>query len=277
MEVNLDPVFFTLGPLQVRWYGLMYVLGFVWATFIGKKLVDEGFFPVKRKDVDTLITYSMIGIFLGARIAYVFIYNWPYYSQNPVEIFSIWKGGLSYHGAFMGLFFALLLFAKRVNLSVLQVWDAGVIMGPLSVFFGRIGNFINGELWGRATDVPWAMIFPTGGTTLRHPSQLYEAVLEGLLPFLFLWFMRKKVTISGILASWYPILYGSGRFIAEFFREPDAQMGYYLGFLTMGQILCLLMIALGIGVRIYATSKNLVIHTSNTPLSVSKIGVKSSG
>jgi len=277
MEVNIDPVFFTLGPLQVRWYGLMYVIGFVWATFIGKKLVEEGFFPVKKRDVDTLITYSMIGIFLGARIAYVFIYNWPYYSANPTEIFSIWKGGLSYHGAFMGLFFALLLFAKRFKLSVLTVWDAGVIMGALSVFFGRIGNFINGELWGRVSDVPWAMIFPTGGTSPRHPSQLYEAVLEGLLPFLILWFMRKRVTISGILASWYPILYGTGRFFAEFFREPDAQMGFYLGFLTMGQILSLLMILLGIGVRIYATRKDLVLQTSSTPLRVSMSGVKSSG
>ena len=277
MEVNIDPVFFSLGPLQVRWYGLMYVVGFVWATFIGKKLVQEGFFPVKKKDVDTLITYSMIGVFLGARIAYVFIYNWPYYSENPMQILSIWKGGLSYHGAFMGLFFALLLFAKRYKLSVLTVWDSGVIMGALSVFFGRIGNFINGELWGRASDVPWAMIFPTGGAAPRHPSQLYEAVLEGLLPFLFLWFMRKRVSTSGILASWYPILYGSGRFIAEFFREPDPQMGYYLGFLTMGQILCLLMIGLGIGMRIYATKKDLVIQTSSTPFRVSKMGVKSSG
>ncbi|RLA60576.1 MAG: prolipoprotein diacylglyceryl transferase [Epsilonproteobacteria bacterium] len=277
MEFNLDPVFFSLGPLQVRWYGLMYVIGFVWATMVGKKLVDEGFFPVKKQDVDTLITYSMIGIFLGARIAYVFIYNWDHYINNPSEIWAIWKGGLSYHGAFAGLFFALLLFAKRVKLSVLQVWDAGVLMGALSVFFGRLGNFINGELWGRVSDVPWAFIFPTGGASPRHPSQLYEAVGEGLIVFIILWTLKNRMTISGILASWYPILYGIARFSVEFFREPDVQMGYYLGFLTMGQILCLLMIALGIGVRFYATKRNLVIQTSKTPFKVSMSGVKSSG
>jgi len=277
MEFNIDPVLFTLGPLQVRWYGLMYVVGFVWATFIGKRLVDEGFFKVKKKDVDTLITYSMIGIFLGARIFYVFIYNFDYYASHPGQILAIWKGGLSYHGAFVGLFFGLILFAKKVKISFLEVWDAGVLMGALSVFFGRLGNFINGELWGRASDVPWAVIFPHAGTSPRHPSQLYEAIGEGLLVFLILWGLKNKMKISGILASWYPILYGTMRFLAEFFREPDTQMGYYLGFLTMGQILCLLMIGVGLGMRFYALKKNLKIQTSRTPSKLSMRGVKSSG
>lgn len=266
MLVELDPVIFSLGPLQVRWYGMMYVIGFIFAGSIMRKLVDDGFFHVHKEKVDSYITYLIIGLFLGARFFYVFIYNWDYYSQNISELFAVWRGGLSYHGAVIGLFGGAFVFARKNKIPFLQIFDVTCVAGSQGVFWGRIGNFINGELYGRVTEVPWGMIFPAGGPYPRHPSQLYEAVLEGLLLFSVLWMVRKRVTIYGLLGSLYFIGYASLRFIAEFFREPDSQLGYYFGgTTTMGQILCFIMGLAGILSLAYSYKKKTLVDKKLSP------------
>lgn len=242
MLIQIDPVIFSLGPLQIRWYGLMYVVGFLIAGSLAKVLIKKGFFKVAVEKVDSLIITMLVCMFIGARLVYVFIYNWDYYSDNLLELLSVWKGGLSFHGALLGLLAGGFIFAKRNNISWAQTMDVTALVGCPGLFFGRVGNFMNGELYGRVTDVPWAMIFPAGGPLPRHPSQLYEGILEGIVLSLILWWLFKKVKHYGYLAVSFVMGYGFFRFIVEFFREPDAQLGYYFGFMTMGQILCLLMI-----------------------------------
>lgn len=259
----IDPIIFSLGPLQVRWYGMMYVIGFVLAGFLFKKLSRDGFFQVPEKESDNLVTYALVGIFLGARIFYVFVYNWDYYSNHLDEILSVWKGGLSYHGAIIGLILSNIVFARRYKIPSLQVTDACCLAGSQGVFFGRLGNFINGELYGRVTDVPWAFTFAQGGPYPRHPSQLYEALTEGLLIFIILWSVKRKIKNYGMITGIYFILYGVGRFIMEFFREADAQLGYYFGnTTTMGQILCFIMIIFGISLVVYSSKKKLLVSTT---------------
>lgn len=242
MVIQIDPVIFSLGPLQVRWYGLMYVVGFMIAGHLSKKLIEKGYFKVPLEKVDSLIMTMLVCMFIGARITYVFVYNWEYYSENLTELLSVWKGGLSFHGALVGLLVGGLIFARKNKISWAQTMDVTALVGCPGLFFGRVGNFFNGELYGRVTDVPWAMIFPAGGPLARHPSQLYEGILEGIFLSIILWFLRSKVKYYGYLAVTFVIGYGAFRFIVEFFREPDAQLGYYFGFMTMGQILCLMMV-----------------------------------
>lgn len=247
MHVNFDPVLLALGPLQIRWYGLMYVLGFLVGGKLLKILCEEKFLPMPKEKVDSLVTHVILGMFFGARLAYVFIYNWDYYSDHLSEILSVWQGGLSFHGALAGILIAGALFAKKNKLHFLQVADAFAIAGTPGLFFGRLGNFINGELYGRFTSAPWGMIFREGGPNPRHPSQLYEGILEGMVLFVAFFILRKKVKYHGILGALFVIGYGLFRFIVEFFREADAQLGYYLGDLfTMGQILCFIMIISGL-------------------------------
>jgi phosphatidylglycerol:prolipoprotein diacylglycerol transferase len=261
----IDPIIFSLGPLQVRWYGMMYVIGFIITGLLLNKLRKEGYFQVAKKEVDNLITFAIVGIFLGARLFYVFIYNWEYYSRNLSEIMSVWRGGLSYHGAIFGLLAAIFLFARRNKIPYFQVLDSACLAGAQGVIFGRLGNFINAELYGRVTDVPWGMVFPGGGLQPRHPSQLYQALGEGLLTFLLLWAFKRKMKWHGMLISLYFIFYGIARYVVEFFREPDSQLGYYFGgTTTMGQILCLLMILGGSLLFAYAMKKKVPI--SNSPI-----------
>ena len=256
----IDPVIFSLGFLQVRWYGLMYVVGFVLAGFLCRPLVDQGFLQVERKRIDTLVSYVLVGTFIGARLAYVMIYNWDYYSVRPLEIFFIWQGGLSFHGAIVGIFLGLYFFARKMQIPFFQALDTAALIGCQGLFWGRIGNFINGELYGRVTDVPWGMIFPGGGPYARHPSQLYEAVMEGIVLAVILWLLKKRVKIYGIIISVFFIGYGVFRYFVEFFREPDKQMGFYLGgTTTMGQILCLLMALFGIGFLIFVYKRKVPI------------------
>ncbi len=243
---QLEPVIFSLGPIQVRWYGLMYVVGFLIAGQLFKKLSQEKFFRVSEEKIDSLITTLIVCMFLGARIFYVFIYNWDYYQDHLLELLSVWQGGLSFHGALTGLIVGGFIFGKRNNLSIGEVMDNVALAGTPGLFFGRIGNFINGELYGRTTDSAIGMIFPGGGPYPRHPSQLYEAVLEGVVLTLILWALKLKfVKRYGELAAVFIAGYGIMRFIVEFYREPDTQLGYYFGFLTMGQILCFIMIVVG--------------------------------
>lgn len=246
MVVNIDPVIFNLGPLAVRWYGLMYVVGFVLAGFLLKKLIRRGFFKVEEDKIDSLITTMIICMFIGARVVYVFVYNWDYYANNLSELLAFWQGGLSFHGALAGLLTGGFIFAKRNGISWAQVMDNVALAGTPGLFFGRMGNFINGELYGRVTDSPFGMIFPSGGPYPRHPSQLYEGILEGLVLTIILWILLKRVKFYGVLASVFLIGYGTFRYIVEFFREADAQLGYYFGgTTTMGQILCMIMILIG--------------------------------
>ena len=257
MVVNFDPVIFGIGPLQVRWYGLMYVVAFVVGGFIAKRLCDMGFMKLAREKIDTMITYIIVSMFLGARLAYVFIYNWTYFSSRPEEIFYVWQGGLSFHGALAGILVGGYLFARSEKIPWAQVMDTIALSGAQGLFWGRIGNFINGELYGRITDSPIGMIFPMGGPYPRHPSQLYEALTEGLLLTIILWVLVKRVKFYGVISAVFLAGYGTFRFIIEFFREPDVQLGYYFGgTTTMGQILCLIMIAVGILAYFAARKKN---------------------
>ncbi len=243
---NLNPVIFGIGPLQVRWYGLMYVVGFIIAGYILKILVRKKFYKITEDKIDSMITTMILCMFVGARLAYVFIYNWDYYSDHLSELLSVWQGGLSFHGALVGLIVGGYIFGKQNGVSLAQVMDNVALAGTQGLFFGRMGNFINGELFGRQTDVAWGIIFKDGGPFPRHPSQLYEAFLEGLLLFAFLWFMQPRVKRYGEISAYFIGGYGVLRFIVEFFREPDTQLGYYFSFLTMGQILCFLMIVVGV-------------------------------
>lgn len=258
---NIDPVIIQLGSLQIRWYGMMYVVGFIIGHIICRYLIKQGLFRITKDKMDTLTIFFLVGLFIGARLAYVFIYNWDYYSQFPGDILAIWKGGLSFHGAVVGIFFGLYFFSKRVKIPFLQMLDVAALAGTQGLLWGRIGNFINGELYGRVTTAPWGMIFPDGGGPYpRHPSQLYEGLMEGLILVLVLWFVKSRVKIHGLITATFFIGYGFFRFIVEFFREADVQLGYYLGnSTTMGQILCFLMVLFGLGVVFFARSKKIPI------------------
>lgn len=239
----IDPVIFSIGPLQVRWYGLMYVVGFLVGGKILAHLSKKGFLPMPVDKIDKYVTSLIIGMFLGARLTYVFVYNWGYYSNHFSEIFSVWKGGLSFHGAVGGMVLATYWFCKKNKIAFIKVTDSMAVAGSPGLFFGRMGNFINGELYGRITDSPIGIVFPGGGPYPRHASQLYEGISEGIILFLILWFIHTRQKIYGIVTVFFLIGYGTFRYIVEFFREPDAQLGYYFGgTTTMGQILCMIMI-----------------------------------
>ena len=256
---HLNPVLLGLGPLQIRWYGLMYVVGFLIAGFFLKILVKKNFFKVPVEKIDSLITTMIICMFVGARAAYVFIYNWDYYSENLTDLLAVWKGGLSFHGALVGLIVGGFIFARQNKITWFEVMDSVALSGTPGLFFGRIGNFINGELYGRVTNSWVGIIFPQGGPFPRHASQLYEAFLEGILLCSILLLVKTRVKIYGIISGLFVALYGVFRFIVEFYREPDSQLGFYFGFITMGQILCFLMIIAGTGIIIYSKKKNVTL------------------
>ncbi len=243
----IDPVALQIGPLAARWYGLMYAVGFASAWWLGRRRAMRPGSGWKPEQVDDLITWLVVGVVLGGRIGYVLFYDLGYYLANPLESLSIWRGGMSFHGGVAGVVLVCWLYGRSIGKGLLEVGD---LIGPLvppGLFAGRIGNFINGELWGRVTDVPWAMVFPTGGPLPRHPSQLYEAALEGLLLFVILWLYAAKPRRRGAVGGLFLLGYGSFRFFVEFFRQPDAQLGFVaLDFFSMGQLLCLPMILTGL-------------------------------
>lgn len=263
MIVDFNPVIISLGPLAVRWYGLMYVIGFVITGYLLKHLAEKNFLKIPKENVDNMMTTLILTMFLGARLAYVFIYNWDYYSNHMGEILAVWKGGLSFHGAIVGIMVGGVIYSKLAKISWIHLMDSLVLAGTQGVFFGRMGNFINGELYGRVTDSPFGMVFPAGGPLKRHPSQLYEGIAEGLILFLILWFVFKKTNKYGIVSSVFLIGYGSFRFLIEYCREPDSQLGYYFGgAMTMGQILCSLMIISGITLLLYMKKKSILVNNS---------------
>lgn len=242
---QIDPVIVHLGPISLRWYGLMYLIGFVAAWFLAKKRLPRT--QWNQDQLSDLLFYGFLGVILGGRIGYVFFYQLDYFLQDPLYLFKIWTGGMSFHGGLIGVLLALVYFARKTQSSFLQVGDFVAPLIPIGLGAGRIGNFINGELWGRATDVPWAMIFPNAGGVPRHPSQLYEFLLEGLVLFSLLWWFSATPRKRGAVGGLFLLGYGCFRVIIEFFREPDAQMqGIYAGLLTQGQMLSIPMIAAGL-------------------------------
>ncbi len=252
---QIDPIIFSLGPLKVRWYGLMYVLGFM-ATF---SLVN---YQVRRLKLDKLAHHVenlnlvlILSLILGARIGYIVFYNLPYYSQHPSEIFAVWMGGMSFHGALIGVIIGGFIYCRKNKLNFWQVCDIYVVTVPIGLGLGRLGNFINGELFGRVTDVPWAMVFPGGGPVPRHPSQLYEFFLEGVVLFSLLWILKsrqwQKNWPQGSMVALFLIFYGIFRSMVEFVREPDTQLGFIIGTMTMGQILSICMIVAGLTIMIF--------------------------
>lgn len=250
--VNFNPVFLDVAGVQLTWYGLLYVLGFLLGMRVLRSLTRSGFSHIREESIDSLVFYLIIGMLLGARLTYVFIYDWDHYSDNYWEILYTWRGGLSFHGALIGFVCASWLFARREQRPLLEVTDCVAIAACPGLCLGRIGNFINGELYGRVTDVPWAMIFPSGGPLPRHPSQLYESFGEGCLLFTVLWILHSRVQKKGILTASFLMGYGLIRYVIEFFREPDVQLGKFLWNTTsMGQILCFLMILAGASLLLY--------------------------
>lgn len=258
MVVDFDPVIFSIGPVEIRWYAMMYVLGFLVGSQILIYLSRQGFLRLEKKKIDTYVSLLMLGMLIGARVFYVFIYNWPQYAQNPGDIIAVWKGGLSFHGGVFGMTLATYYYAKKNGLHFFEMTDSMALAGTIGLFFGRMGNFINGELYGRITDSPFGVIFKGAGPYPRHPSQLYEGLTEGLLLFIILWFLKKRVQYYGVISATFICGYGFFRYIVEFFRQPDPQLGYYFwGTTTMGQILCFLMIIIGIFFYLYARKVKL--------------------
>ncbi len=242
--LNIDPVAFSIGPLVVRWYALAYLAGFLLGWKYCLKLVGnraEG--RPNADDIDNFLTWAVIGVILGGRLGYVLFYNFEYYLENPSNILKLWNGGMSFHGGMLGVLFAMFFYSKKHNINVFKLSDIVSAAAPIGLFFGRIANFINGELYGKQTDLPWGIIFPNGGDIARHPSQLYESFLEGLVLFIILYFIinspkRKTGMVTGV----FLLGYGLFRALVELAREPDAQIGYIAGFMSMGQILSLPMI-----------------------------------
>jgi phosphatidylglycerol---prolipoprotein diacylglyceryl transferase len=244
---NFDPVALQLGPVAIRWYGLMYLLAFVLFVWLGKvrarRNLLTGWHP---RDVDDMLFYGVFGVILGGRLGYVLFYKPLYYAQHPLETLQVWTGGMSFHGGFLGVLIALWFFARARGKRWLDVTDFVAPLVPLGLAAGRMGNFINGELVGRATDVPWAMVFPQVDAIPRHPSQLYQFGLEGLLLFVLLWWYAGRQRPMGAVSGLFLVGYGAFRFIAEYAREPDNFLGFLAGGLTMGQWLSLPMFVAGL-------------------------------
>ena len=250
---EIDPIAFSIGPLSVRWYGLMYLVGFAAAWWLGMRRIGQGRAPIDRKQFDDLIFYAVLGVILGGRLGYVLFYKPGYYAAHPLEIFAIWQGGMAFHGGLLGVIGAMWLFARLRGVDFLRLADFVAPLCPLGLAAGRMGNFINGELYGRVTDVPWGMVFRQAGEAPRHPSQLYQFLLEGLALFVLLWWFSSRPRERGQVSALFLMGYGAFRFIAEFGREPDAFLGLLAFGLSMGQWLCLPMIAAG--VWLYAWSR----------------------
>ena len=246
---HIDPEIFRIGPFAVRWYGMMYVLGFASSYFLvlyQLKNSDTGF---TRAQIDDIYFYLVLGLLAGARLGYVLFYNLSFYLTHPLEVFVLWHGGMSFHGGALGTFILGWWAVRRRGLAFLKTADLIIPTAPIGIFFGRMGNFINGELYGKPTHVPWAMVFPDGGPLARHPSQLYEALLEGLVLFAFLWWYRTRKRYEGEVFAVFLVGYAVFRIFCECFREPDAQVGYVLGLFTMGQLLSFIMLVVGLLLR----------------------------
>jgi phosphatidylglycerol:prolipoprotein diacylglycerol transferase len=242
---NIDPVFLRIGPVQLRWYGLMYMLSFIIGFFAMRRLAKYRKLHMSNDDLYDLLFYLILGVMIGGRLGYVLFYDLSNYLRDPLSIFAIWQGGMSFHGGFLGMIPAAWYISRKRGWKFLDIADLVSAVAPIGLGLGRIGNFINGELYGRPTNVAWAMVFPEGGPTPRHPSQLYEALLEGLLLFLVLQWLYRKKFYRGTVFWALLAFYGLFRFLVEFVREPDSQLGYVLGPFTRGQELTFPMLIIG--------------------------------
>lgn len=264
---HINPVFLEFGPLQFRWYGLMYLIGLSAAYFLIKRKAATKGLSLGSDQIYDMVVYAAFGVFIGGRLGYTLFYNFPYYSQHPEKILAVWEGGMSFHGGLIGTIIALVWFSKRRGIPVYTIADLAAAVTPIGLGFGRLGNFINGELYGRATDVAWCMVFPAGGPACRHPSQLYEASLEGVLLFTTLWVIGRRPTPPGTIFWSFIAGYGICRLIVELFREPDQHMGFVLGPITMGQLLSAPMVMLGIFMLVWGYHKSALARSrsSTTP------------
>lgn len=263
---NIDPIAFSIGPLDVHWYGIMYLCAFVSAWYIGIQRAKSPNAIINRQQVEDLITWGAFGVVIGGRLGSVFFYNFETFKADPLWALRIWEGGMAFHGGLLGVMFAIFLYSLKLKKNYVDLMDFVAPLVPLGLFFGRIGNFIGGELWGRATDVSWGMIFPKDTEGLvRHPSQLYQACLEGLLLFVIIFLFSRKPRPRGAVSGMFLIFYSIFRFIVEFYREPDQHIGYEFLGLTRGQELCALMFLFGVCVLIYAYTfgrRYLVVETA---------------
>ena len=241
---TINPVLLKLGPLEIRYYGLFFALGFVIAYFMLNYLVKKEEINLTKDDIANFLLYIIAGTIIGARIFYVFIYNLPFYLKNPFEIIALWHGGLSFHGGFIGAAIACFLFCRKKKIDFYTIADLAVIPLALGLALGRIGNFTNGELYGRITNVSWAVKFPNADG-YRHPSQIYES-MKNLFIFFALWLLKNKNFPKGFLFWIFVVMYSFLRFFIEFFREPDEQLGFVIGFLSMGQVLSIVMFFVGV-------------------------------
>ncbi len=256
MKVDFNPIMIDLGLVRVSWYGMMYVLGFIGSYLLVRYQMKRKDFGISRIEVENLYFYLIIGLMVGARLGYVLFYDLRMYLSDPLEIFAIWRGGMSFHGGLIGVLIVAILFSWRNKKPFWKVADLIIVTAPIGLGLGRIGNFINGELYGRVTQVPWGMIFPRGGPLPRHPSQLYESALEGGVLFIILWLLKDKKLPTGGLLALFLSLYGLFRFFVEFFREPDGHIGFIVGPFTLGQVFSFIMIAGGVVLYIYLKRKD---------------------
>src|SRR5437588_2257097 len=249
----IDPVLIRIGPFAIRWYALAYIAGILAGWLYAQAIMRSqrlwgGKAPLSVADYDDFVLWVTLGIILGGRLGYVLFYNPGYFASHPAEILQLWNGGMSFHGGFLGCVAAVVLFARARGIPFLSLGDVSCAVAPIGLFLGRLANFVNGELWGRVTDVPWAVIFPNGGLLPRHPSQLYEAILEGLVLLAVLALVMRSGALRrpGTITGTFALGYGLMRLFCEFFREPDAQLGYLWGGLTMGMLLSLPLMLAGI-------------------------------
>ncbi|MEP3439652.1 MAG: prolipoprotein diacylglyceryl transferase [Hoeflea sp.] len=262
---DIDPVIFSIGPLHIRWYGLAYVTGILLGWRYARRLVETGrLWPqgnsrISALDIDDFLMWATIGIVAGGRIGYILFYDLSAVAANPVRALEIWNGGMSFHGGLLGTLVAMIVFARSRKIPLFRLFDVVCAVVPVGLFFGRLANFINSELWGKLSDAPWAVVFPTGGPFPRHPTQLYEAGLEGLLLLTVLaWLIYRHhaLKLPGLVAGCFVSGYALARILVEFYREPDVQIGYLAGgWLTMGMVLSLPMLAVGIWVIATARSR----------------------
>lgn len=249
----------TIGPIEIHWYGIMYLCGFSAAWILGMYRAKQAWTPVVRRQVEDMIFYAALGVVLGGRMGYVLFYNFGDFLQNPLWLFKVWDGGMSFHGGALGVMVAMALYCRKLNKNFVDLMDFGVPLAPLGLAFGRFGNFIGQELWGRSTDVSWGMVFPKDPDQLvRHPSQLYQMMLEGFLLFAILFWFSRKPRPRGVVSGLFLVCYGVFRFVVEFVREPDEHLGFVsMGWMTRGQQLSVPMILFGIALIVWGYRRGI--------------------
>jgi len=266
---NIDPVMISIGPLAIHWYGVAYVVGILFGLWYAKKLVaanaiwGEKGSPMESQNIDDFLIWAVIGIIVGGRVGYILFYDFPTYIHAPLRIFEVWNGGMSFHGGLAGITIAMFMYARKQGFSPFSLFDVIAASCGIGLFLGRLSNFVNAELYGKVTDVPWAVIFPGTDGLPRHPSQLYEGILEGLLLFVILWVLAWKIgklKYPGFIAGVFIIEYGISRILVEFVRVPDVQLGYFFGteWITMGMLLSLPVIAIGLWSVVMSGRRELV-------------------